>query len=108
MKDIEEYRELEPIVRRLVRIRVKLRIRVKDGDCYGWKAHSHIHIRNSVYPSGTLHLAEKDLSLSREGKAALLIHEAIHIKLGISRHSQNFWNLQRTFFSDKFWNGFFK
>ena len=94
-----EYRELAPIIRRLVRIRAKLTVKAKER-CGSWIHHTHIHFGGGMFKPGTIHLAQRDFDMSRDSKAALLIHEAIHVKLGIGKHTQNFWNLQREFITD--------
>jgi predicted metal-dependent hydrolase len=99
--NLAEYRELTSIVRKLVRIRVKLIVRLCDK-CGTWINHTHIHIRSGVRNGGKpglVHLATKDLALSRDGKAAVLVHEAIHLKLMLGYHSKNFWKLQAEFIS---------
>lgn len=104
MGHLKEYNELIPIVRRLVRIRIRPFIRISDS-CGGWKNHTHIHITG--LNAGLLHLAHKDLNLSRDGKAALLIHEFIHIKNKTGYHTRRFWKLQREFITDSRWHTFF-
>ncbi|SRR6266566_3801014 len=95
--NLAEYRELASIVCSLLHIRAKLRVLVVEN-CWQWHSHTHIHIRGAFTP-GTIHLAQKDLTRSREAKAALLVHEACHVKLGIGNHTKRFWAYQTNFIS---------
>jgi hypothetical protein len=98
--DLREYRELLPICRRLTGVRWHLFVRAHCGD----PDETHAHCVKGWSDFGQICIAKADLALTRDGKAATLIHECLHFKgKGMVNHTQKFWTAQRRFLSDDRW-----
>src|SRR5216110_3397052 len=82
---IQEYRELLPIVRKLVRVKWRLRVTISCGE----NTKTHAHCVRSDTQFKRICINKPDMNLSHEGKAATLVHECLHFK-GFLSHTKKF------------------